>query len=384
MTESEPAGILVHLDEPRHPIENTSLIRGWVAANRPEAIGELALFTKDGEPLAVTTAQRLDVEQALPEKVAIGFSAWIDIRSASRGLRVRISQKGSSAEADVPLALAEDSANRFILAKRKKLEFIRELLCCPKCKTALAPSDGFLICSGGHAFPIRDDAFDFLDDVARATVGPAFEDYVSFHEYDETLLALIDESTGPILDVGCGFRPKYRDNVINLEMVPYPTTDVISSTEQLPFADDTFDLVISVAVLEHLRDPFTAARELKRVLRPGGRVFAAVPHLVPFHGYPSHYYNATVKGLSNLFTGLDVERLDVPRSGSPIFLLTWMLQLWQNALPEEAAREFGRERVADLLGDPESLMNRRFVQELPVEAQFKIAASTALVGRKKL
>jgi SAM-dependent methyltransferase len=76
--------------------------------------------------------------------------------------------------------------------------------------------------------------------------------------------------SGPILDVGAGnFAPTYRDDVINVEIVPYPTTDVIGASEYLPFADESFDLVISVAVLEHVRDPFAAARELQRVLKAG-------------------------------------------------------------------------------------------------------------------
>ena len=137
-----------------------------------------------------------------------------------------------------------------------------------------------------------------------------------------------------------------------MEIVPYPTTDVIGASEYLPFADESFDLFISVAVLEHVRDPFAAARELQRVLKPGGRIFAAVPFLQPYHAYPDHYYNMTSGGLRNLFSDLEIERLDVPQSGGPIYTLTWILQAWRAALSPETAAAFDKMRVADLAVDP--------------------------------
>lgn len=47
---------------------------------------------------------------------------------------------------------------------------------------------------------------------------------------------------------------------------------------QLPFRDQSFGLVLLVAVLEHTNEPAQLLREARRVLRPGGRVLIVVPN----------------------------------------------------------------------------------------------------------
>lgn len=52
----------------------------------------------------------------------------------------------------------------------------------------------------------------------------------------------------------------------------------VADAEKLPYADDSFDLVIGHAVLHHIPDLDTSLREVLRVLKPGGRfVFAGEP-----------------------------------------------------------------------------------------------------------
>lgn len=46
---------------------------------------------------------------------------------------------------------------------------------------------------------------------------------------------------------------------------------------RLPFADDTFDLVMAIEVLEHVPGPEAALVELARVCRPAGTMIASVP-----------------------------------------------------------------------------------------------------------
>jgi ubiquinone/menaquinone biosynthesis C-methylase UbiE len=49
--------------------------------------------------------------------------------------------------------------------------------------------------------------------------------------------------------------------------------------QSLSFGDNTYDLVISTEVFEHIPDPYLAHREVLRVLKPGGRHIFTVPYV---------------------------------------------------------------------------------------------------------
>ena len=55
----------------------------------------------------------------------------------------------------------------------------------------------------------------------------------------------------------------------------------VSNINQLPFADNYFDLVICSEVLEHIHDHKKAASEIIRVLKPGKNLVVSVPGYIP-------------------------------------------------------------------------------------------------------
>ena len=257
-------------------------------------------------------------------------------------------------------------ANSFADAQRRKLERIEPLL-----DRALP-----------HAR--RGAKYDFLTAEMRAETGIAETIAVSAHGYDPRALQLIEElADGLILDCGAGRRDTYYRNVVNYEIVDYDTTDVIGAGEKLPFRDEAFDGVISIAVLEHVRDPFACAAEIVRVLKPGGKLICCVPFLQPMHGFPHHYYNMTAQGLRALFDRrLQIDGQIVPDSTLPVFSLSWMAQSWARALDGAARREFLSLRMQDLLAHPTELAQRRWVTELPPETNLELASATMLFAHK--
>jgi SAM-dependent methyltransferase len=61
------------------------------------------------------------------------------------------------------------------------------------------------------------------------------------------------------------------------ERHPYVSTLVGDAEEALPFDDASFDRVIAIHVLEHLRNLPAALQEVRRVLRPGGAFAIVIP-----------------------------------------------------------------------------------------------------------
>lgn len=58
---------------------------------------------------------------------------------------------------------------------------------------------------------------------------------------------------------------------------------VMSGPYELPFIDDFYDLIVSGQTLEHVPNPFRLVSEMKRVLKPGGRIVIIVPSAGPRH-----------------------------------------------------------------------------------------------------
>ena len=129
--------------------------------------------------------------------------------------------------------------------------------------------------------------------------------------------ALFDHS-GPnttVLNVGGGPH-RYRAGDVALNLDAFRNVDVVGDAHAIPFLDGSFDSVFSVAVLEHVRNPWTVAREMVRVLRPGGLLYAEAPFIFFFHGYPNDFTRFTREGMRQLFG--DLEDVTVGLTNGPV------------------------------------------------------------------
>lgn len=66
-----------------------------------------------------------------------------------------------------------------------------------------------------------------------------------------------------------------------------------------------FDIIICTEVLEHTLNPFSAVKELHRILKPKGKVFVSTPFNFRIHGPLPDCWRFTVHGLKSLFSSFD-------------------------------------------------------------------------------
>lgn len=70
--------------------------------------------------------------------------------------------------------------------------------------------------------------------------------------------------------------------------------------------DDSFHIVVCTEVLEHVANPFAAAVEINRILKPGGRAFITTPFNFRIHGPLPDNWRFTIHGLRQLFSHMEI------------------------------------------------------------------------------
>lgn len=117
-------------------------------------------------------------------------------------------------------------------------------------------------------------------------------------------LRRIPAETRLIVNVGSG--TKYiREDVLNLDVLPFKGVEVVADMTHLPFQDDSLDMIISECALEHVPNASAAIAEISRVVKPGGFVYVVVPFLYPYHESPNDYYRWTAAGLREQFSSFE-------------------------------------------------------------------------------
>jgi SAM-dependent methyltransferase len=114
------------------------------------------------------------------------------------------------------------------------------------------------------------------------------------------------------LDIGKGNRVEKKNEWLMpyvekvdykiLDPVPDYNPDIVGDIHNLPFADNSKEAILCLAVLEHVENPIKAMDELYRVLKPGGKLLLYVPFLYYYHaekGYYGDYWRFTYDTMLN-------------------------------------------------------------------------------------
>jgi len=81
---------------------------------------------------------------------------------------------------------------------------------------------------------------------------------------------------GPTRSLKNAFKRYPNVRYIGMDLIS-KRANVRADINDIPFADNTFDIVVCYQILEHIYDPILAIRELKRVVKRDGKAFFQVP-----------------------------------------------------------------------------------------------------------
>jgi SAM-dependent methyltransferase len=109
---------------------------------------------------------------------------------------------------------------------------------------------------------------------------------------------------GCILDVGGGANQElYQNNFkeyISINIDPEVKSTYTMDSNYMDFADEKFDAVICMQVLEHVQTPQKTLSEIYRVLKQKGTLIISVPFLVEVHNFPGDYWRFSISGIEQI------------------------------------------------------------------------------------
>ncbi|MGH8218540.1 MAG: methyltransferase domain-containing protein [Steroidobacteraceae bacterium] len=172
---------------------------------------------------------------------------------------------------------------------------------CPQCK---APLVEFACSTCRIAYPVVEEVPCFLVSSPTGSterVRDVYDDIYTHHENvwidqgrSERFQSWFSDlaasfSTGPLLEIGCGegillaaFRSATRFGIdpshraLTRARKRSPAQCAMARAEELPFPSGSFDVIVSVGVMEHFENPDAATAEICRVLTPSGRYLALI------------------------------------------------------------------------------------------------------------
>jgi SAM-dependent methyltransferase len=175
--------------------------------------------------------------------------------------------------------------------------------------------------------------------------------------------------------MGAGCEELYEDRGVRqiaFDTSPSNLTQLAADAHQIPLADSSVDGVIVQAVLEHVLEPSAVVREIHRVLKPGGIVYAETPFMQQVHEGAYDFTRFTELGHRWLWR--QFEEIDRGVIGGPGLSLYWSGRYFCRAV-------LGHRRLADAVSFP-LIGFSMFDRLLPLDRKIEGANGVRFLGRK--
>lgn len=189
-----------------------------------------------------------------------------------------------------------------------------------------------------------------------------------------------------VLHFGCGEVPSNEPNVFSLDILPTHAADIVAEGEALPFADNIFGAVESVAVFEHVYDPFAVLKECRRIVKEGGYFLTDTAFMQPYHGFPAHYFNMTPVAVERYFADdMELVSSKIGPNANPGTATLLTLERLMLAVGHKKAAEFKDMKVGQFIDAlRENRRNPTLNNLLSAYHMRGMATGTAVLARKPI
>ena len=234
-----------------------------------------------------------------------------------------------------------------------------KILVCPYCKKSLKRAYSGAICDycrikykftnngsldlrlkRGKKYKLEFEVSPFHDNEENIDFNPLLEnpkpeiDLATFKELlrlPRDLMSHFPKAKGKnsiMLDLGCGdavHKETCKYTGFEYLGLDYASKNaaILGDIHALPFRDNCFDFVLSLAVLQYSRYPFIMMKEAYRVLKPHGTFIGSVAFLEPFH---KTFYHHTHLGILNSlkYAGFKIKSICPSKDWSALVALAHM------------------------------------------------------------
>lgn len=196
-------------------------------------------------------------------------------------------------------------------------------------------------------------------------------------KFDPMPAILAEFPDAEILVIGSG-EQEIGGRVTYTDVAFARNVDCIADGHDLPFPDASFDAVRVEAVLEHVCDPQRCVSEIRRVLRPGGFVWAVTPFLQPVHMGAYDFTRFTFLGHRRLFRHFD--EVASGMAGGPGYSAIHLLRNLFASVSDRPKVRAGMRLAALLVTYPMRYLDVLFRR---TEGSFNAACAFYFLGRKR-